>query len=321
MIRGSSDYPGIGNGRNEMDIYNLGMVSWWESQCYYHALAYLGREGVIICRPAEPYVCLGLHDDLDQEIDREFCQSSNLPLLRRETGGGVVYLDHRQIFYQVVLHRGNHLLPLKRDMFFAKILQPAIDVFRSFGIEAGLAPPADIKAGGRKCSGNAAGDIGQAVAYVGNIMMDFDYELMSRVLKVPAPSYRRYFCKAMQDNMLVLADKINGSYYDAVGSDLRSGFAKIFGVLEERFPDEELKNTAASIRARLTSGEWLNMPGRRSGLRRIKINEGLFLQECESEPQKKGLTLIRDGKIEEVYVIEEARSKFESAGMAGAITV
>ena len=53
-----------------MDIYNLGMVSWWESQCYYHALAYLGREGIILCRPAEPYVCLGLHDDLKQEIDQ-----------------------------------------------------------------------------------------------------------------------------------------------------------------------------------------------------------------------------------------------------------
>ena len=76
-----------------MDLYNPGIVSWWESQCYYHALAYLGREGVIICRPAEPYVCLGLHDDLGQEIDQEFCKSIHLPLLRRETGGGVVYLD------------------------------------------------------------------------------------------------------------------------------------------------------------------------------------------------------------------------------------
>ena len=304
-----------------MDIYNLGMVSWWESQCYYHALAYLGREGIILCRPAEPYVCLGLHDDLDQEIDQAFCQSSKLPLLRRETGGGVVYLDHRQIFYQVVLHRGNHLLPLKREMFFAKILQPAIDVFRSFGIEAELAPPADIKAGGRKCSGNAAGDIGQAAAYVGNMMMGFDYELMSRILKVPVPIYRQLLCKAMRDNMLVLADKLSSVEVHVVESGLRSGFAKIFGMLEERFPDEALKNMAASIRDRLTSSEWLSMPGRRSGLRRIKINEGLFLQECEPEPQKKGLILIRDGNIEEVYVNEEAISKFESEGMAGALTV
>ena len=291
-----------------MDIYNLGIVSWWESQCYYHALAYLGREGIIICRPAEPYVCLGLHNDLDQEIDQEFCQSTNLPLLRRETGGGVVYLDSRQIFYQMVLHRENNLLPLKRDRLFATFLQPAMDVCRSFGIEAELSPPADIKAGGRKCSGNAAGDIGQAVAYVGNLIIDFDFELMSRVLKVPTPAYRRCFRKAMQDNILVLADKMNGADIGVVESELISGFARIFGELDERSLDDGLKDMAASIRDRLTSYEWLSMPGRRSRIRRIKIVEGLYLQEAEPGIRINVPTLIRDGKIEDAHIIEESRS-------------
>lgn len=249
------------NGCKAMDIYNLGMVSWWESQCYYHALAYLGREGIIICRPAEPYVCLGLHDDLEQEIDQEFCRDHGLPLLRRETGGGVVYLDSRQIFYQVVLHRDNPRLPIKRDRFFATVLQPAIDVCRFFGIEAELAPPADIKSGGRKCSGNAAGDIGQAVAYVGNLMIDFDYELMSRVLKVPTPDFRSLFCRAMRDHMLVLADRVDGPDINRVESGLISGFERIFGELDKRPLDDELKDMAISIRDRLKSCEWLSMPG------------------------------------------------------------
>src|SRR5208283_5388654 len=265
----------------KMDIYNLGMVSWWESQCYYHALAYLGREGIILCRPAEPYVCLGLHDDLKQEIDQEFCCDQGLPLLRRETAGGVVYLDSRQIFYQVVLLRDNPHLPMKRDKLFATILQPAIDIYRSFGLAANLALPADIQVDGRKCSGNAAGDIGQAVAYVGNLIIAFDFELMSRVLKVPTPTYRRCFCKAMQDNILVLADKMNGADIGVVESELISGFARIFGELDERSLDDGLKDMAASIRDRLTSYEWLSMPGRRSRIRRIKIVEGLYLQEAE----------------------------------------
>jgi lipoate-protein ligase A len=304
-----------------MDIYNLGIVSWWESQCYYHALAYLGREGIIICRPAEPYVCLGLHNDLDQEIDQEFCQSTNLPLLRRETGGGVVYLDSRQIFYQMVLHRENNLLPLKRDRLFATFLQPAMDVCRSFGIEAELSPPADIKAGGRKCSGNAAGDIGQAVAYVGNLIIDFDFELMSRVLKVPTPAYRRCFRKAMQDNILVLADKMNGADIDVVESELISGFERIFGELDKRFLDDELKDMAASIRDRLTSYEWLSMPGRRSRLRRIKIVEGLYLQEAEPGRRTNVLTLIRDGEIEDVHVIEESCSNSVLHKVAGTSSI
>ena len=306
MIPDKEEYPELGNGWENMDIYNPGMVSWWESQCYYHALAYLGREGILICRPAEPYVCLGLHDDLDQEIDQEFCGSNHLPLIRRETGGGVVYLDSRQIFYQVVLRRDNPRLPMKRDRFFATVLQPAIDVCRSFGLEAKLAPPADIQAGRRKCSGNAAGDIGPSVAYVGNLIMGFDFELMSRILKVPAPVYRRVFCKAMQDNMLVLADKMNSADFNPVESGLLSGFTRIFGKLEERFIDDELSIMATSIRDRLTSWEWLNLPGRRSRLRRLKVTEGLFLQECDPEKQINGLILMRDGKIEKGYAIDES---------------
>lgn len=307
-----------------MDVYNPGIVSWWETQCYYHALAYLNREGVIICRPTEPYVCLGLHDDLDQEIDQEFCKSINLPLLRRETGGGVVYLDSRQIFYQVVLHRENHLLPLKRDKYFASVLQPAIDVCRSLGIAAELAPPADIKAGGRKCSGNAAGDIGQAVAYVGNLIIDFDFEMMSNVLKVPAPAYRRYLCRAMQDNMLTLADQVKSIDIYEVASKLISGFERIFGRLEEKPLDDELKKTAVSLRDRLTSHEWLSLPGRRSRLRRIKIVEGLFLQECESGKQSHVLKLMRDGEVEETYVVEKSRSNtelYETAETSGMSTI
>lgn len=262
-----------------MDIYNLGMVSWWESQCYYHALAYLGREGIILCRPAEPYVCLGFHDDLVQEIDQDFCRETHLPLLRRETGGGVVYLDSQQIFYQVVLHREHPLIPMKRDRLFAKVLQPAIDICRSLGLTADLTPPADITAEGRKCSGNAAGDIGDAVAYVGNLIIDFDFEVMSRILSVPSPGFRQSLQKIMQDSMLTLADKLGDRGISFLESGLMEGFERLFGKLYERALDKAMKKTAASVRDRLTSDEWLHMPGRRYPLRKIKIAEGLYLQE------------------------------------------
>ena len=285
-----------------MDIYNLGMVSWWESQCYYHALAYLGREGIILCRPAEPYVCLGLHDDLDQEIDQEFCRDYGLPILRRETGGGVVYLDSRQIFYQVVLHRDNPRLPMKRDKLFATVLQPAIDIYRSFGLAADLAPPADIQVDGRKCSGNAAGDIGSATAYVGNLIMDFNCAVMSRVLKVASPAYRKYLRQAIKDNMLTLAQSMDGIDMHVLELDLIKGFERQFGELNERYMDKEMSDTAVSLKNRLTSRDWLEMPGRRSRLRRIKIAEGLFLQETRMVGAKTVLALIRDGVIEGITI-------------------
>lgn len=280
-----------------MDLYDLGAVDWKESQGLYHALAELGREGLIICYPASPYVCLGLHDDLAQEIDLAFCQYRKIPLLRRETGGGVVYLDSRQVFYQLVLHRDNPLLPLRRTRFYTRFLRPAISVCRSLGMPAELKEPADLAAGGRKCSGNACGDIGPCTAYVGNLLLDFDYETMSGVLRAPDPDFRGMLCRAMRDNMTTLADwRQDQAEYARLASGLAEGFAREIGALEPRGVDDELRTAACRAGERLTAPEWLHMPGRRTCRRRVKIAEGVYLAEKRTDDGKNCCVLEREGR-------------------------
>jgi lipoate-protein ligase A len=70
-----------------------------ESQLIYHAQPRAGVEGLNILAPSEPYVCLGYHQDLEQEIDEAFCREHNIPIFRRQVGGGAVYLDGNQVFY------------------------------------------------------------------------------------------------------------------------------------------------------------------------------------------------------------------------------
>ncbi len=121
-----------------MDLYNLGEVTWWESQCLYHALAYLGREGLIICYPSSHYVCLGLHDDLEQEIDWEYCELSGIPVFRRETGGGVVYLDNRQVFFQLVMRRDNPRLHCAGTNIMRAFLTPPFQFIESSAFRLSL---------------------------------------------------------------------------------------------------------------------------------------------------------------------------------------
>lgn len=284
-----------------MDLYNLGPVSWIESQSLYHALALLDREGLIICYPDSPYVCLGLHDDLEHEIDQYFCKKEGIPLLRRETGGGVVYLDQHQIFYQLVLRRDNPLLPLRRQQFYKKMLKPAISFCRSIGIPAELKPPADLAVQGRKCSGNACGDIEGCVAYVGNLLLEFDFLTMSRVLRVPNDNFRRHLHLAMRKNMTTLADwgKQALDYYCLAGG-LISGFTREIGNLTPCRVDRELKETAERVGKRLTSTEWLRIPGRRPAQRKVKIAEGIYLSERISSPCETCCVLSKDGTEAEI---------------------
>lgn len=142
-----------------MMLYRLGIIPWQQTQAVYHALAGIGREGLILCRPAQRYVCLGFHDDLEEEVNIDFCQKQTIPLIRRETGGGIVLLDRNQILFQLVLHRNNPLLKGRREQFFQQFLVPAIATLQDFGLNASIQQPADIIVNGRKISGNGASDI------------------------------------------------------------------------------------------------------------------------------------------------------------------
>jgi lipoate-protein ligase A len=82
-----------------MKLYDLGHVPWIQSQLIYHAMPRLGMEGILYVAPATPYVCIGYHQDVEQDIDLDFCQAQGIPVFRREIGGGGVYLDGEQIFY------------------------------------------------------------------------------------------------------------------------------------------------------------------------------------------------------------------------------
>ncbi|MCX5820519.1 MAG: biotin/lipoate A/B protein ligase family protein [Deltaproteobacteria bacterium] len=305
-----------------MDLYHLGPVGWVESQSIYHALALLGREGLIICYPTTPYICLGLHDDLDYEIDQPYCRERGIPLLRREIGGGVVYLDDRQLFFQLVLRQDNPLVPLRRHRFYEKFLQPAISVYRDLGIAAELKEPADIAAGGRKFSGNGSGDIGCCVAYVGNILLDFDFVTMSRALKVPDETYRRHLYRTMRANIVTLADCLECPVeYSPLAAGLIAGFQKQLGDLSPREPDAELRETARRVGERLTSREWLGLPGRRPAGRKVKIAEGVYLLAQGSVGQGRNAILVRDGIAKEIMAGNEAMElgmKFNERGQKDA---
>ena len=184
-----------------MELYNLGKVPWLESQLIYHALAGLGRESLCLVSPSTPYVCIGFHQDLEQEVDLDFCEQNGIPVFRREVGGGAVYLDGNQLFFQLILDKENPEIPRSKEAFYKKFLQPIIAVYRSIGIPAEYKPVNDLLAGTRKISGTGVGEIGDCIVFVGNLIMDFNYEMMARVLKVPDEKFRDKIHKTLEENL------------------------------------------------------------------------------------------------------------------------
>ena len=67
-------------------------VSPLRSQTVYHAVGYAMNEStpntIIMVSPNGPYVSIGYHQDIQKEVDLDYCEKHNLPVYRREVGGG-----------------------------------------------------------------------------------------------------------------------------------------------------------------------------------------------------------------------------------------
>ncbi len=263
-----------------MKLYNPGKVPWDESQLIYHALAALGQEALSLVSPATPYVCIGFHQDAEQEVDLDYCRANQIPIFRRDLGGGAVYLDGEQLFFQLILRKDNPLIPKKKETFYKKFLQPVINVYRRIGIEAEYKPVNDVIVETRKISGTGAGEIGDCIVFVGNLIVDFNYEMMARVLKVPDEKLRDKVHKTLRDNLSTirreLGEKEAGQWDEPRLNDLMANeFRKLVGPMEPCEIDKELQIKMDDLRARMVNEEWLHQKGKRVAGRDVKIRAGV----------------------------------------------
>lgn len=172
---------------DQLRILDAGTLDPIRSQALWHGLAAAARDDapptLSFCRPAAPYVGLGYHRSL-AEIDLDFCRARGLPVIRRQIGGGPVYLDSDQLFFQVTLAAGR--APGRVDRLYERYLEPAAAAFRKLGLDVRRRGLNDLAVGRRKISGTGAGRIGDGVTVVGNVLFRFPHERMADVLALPA---------------------------------------------------------------------------------------------------------------------------------------
>ncbi|MDE3091459.1 MAG: lipoate--protein ligase family protein, partial [Chloroflexota bacterium] len=191
---------------NDIRLLDIGLVPPVRSQTVYHAVAYAldadSPDTIILVGPTAPYVCIGYHQELEKEVDVEYCRAHGLPIFRREVGGGAVYLDQGQVFTQWIFHRS--ALPANIAERFALYVQPLIDTYQALGIPASYRPINDIHVQGKKIGGTGAAQMGESEVVVGSLMFDFNFELMSRVLKVASEKMRDKVFQSLNEYMTTM---------------------------------------------------------------------------------------------------------------------
>jgi lipoate-protein ligase A len=240
----------------------------------------LGREALALVSPATPYVCIGFHQDAEQEVDLAYCTANGIPVFRREVGGGAVYLDGHQLFFQLIL-RGDHPLVTKRkETFYQKFLQPVINVYQNIGIPTEFKPINDLLCGTRKISGTGAGEIGECIVFVGNLILDFDYETMSKVLRVPDEKFRDKVHKTLRENLTTIRRELGVAVArtwdeDTLNAMMAEEFQKLVGPMEPGERDQELQDKIQELREKMLSDPWLHQKWAVRPGRDVKIRSGI----------------------------------------------
>jgi len=271
----------------------------------WHAVAYGVSAGapptVSFVRPAACYVCLGYHRGLD-EVDHEYCQKNELPVLRRMVGGGPVYLDENQLFFQICLPVAS--VPAARLEALRMLLEPAASAFGSMGVPARVDDTLEICVGDRKICGHGAGQIAEAVVLCGNLIEHFDHDRATRVLAIADSRQReltlelmRRFVGATPIDPETFKSAVVVAYGAALGLDPVAG--ELTGVEQEALVE---------LDARFTTQAWLAGPGQHRAqgsqgerARKVKVRSGVWTLGASFEGAQVVASVV-NGSVEQAWL-------------------
>jgi lipoate-protein ligase A len=282
-------------------VLDFGRADALRSQTLWHAVAYGVSAGspptLSFVRPAEPYVCIGYHRRLD-EVDIDACRARGLPVLRRMVGGGPVYLDDGQLFFQIALPVA--AVSPSRTRALRELLEPAVAAFRSVGVPADLDANLEVVVGDQKVCGHGAGQIDDAVVVVGNLIERFDHAAAAAVLRVPRPEARVELTRLMRRYVAATpadADAFRDAAIDAYAAAcaLRATRGRLSALEHERLVE---------LDRRFQDPAWVIGPDRpASGVWQVKVRAGVWVLAAEHAGASV-VAGVAGGRIEHVSVAD-----------------
>lgn len=265
-------------------LLDLGGVSGVRTQAVYHALCDSvsagGQDTLAIMYPTNPYVSVGFHRDLATEVDTDFCAARGLPVYRRRVGGGTVYLDADQVFFQLIVNERHVRMSVERA--YTELLAPAARAYQALGVRAERMGINDLAVDGRKLSGTGMASIGDAVVLVGNVIRDVNHATMARILRLPDATAAAWVEASMRRWVTSIRGELGSApAYDVVANELRVAYQGWAGEpLEPGVLTDHETGLVDAMEERLQSAEWLTRDeyeratARPSPVRRVKIRAG-----------------------------------------------
>lgn len=133
-----------------------------------------------------PTVIIGRNQDLEAEVNMEFCRKHDVRVVRRKSGGGCVYSDSGNVMVSYISRRGDV------SEIFERYLDALTGCLRSAGVEAEKSGRNDILVKGRKVSGNAFHQLPDRSIVHGTLLYDTDFDALEEAIRPPVEKLERH---------------------------------------------------------------------------------------------------------------------------------
>lgn len=148
-----------------------------------------------------PSIVLGKHQNVLEEVDRDFVDDRGIRIIRRISGGGTVYHDLGNLNFSFITRYSS-----QRFNNYREFTRPIIAALRSCGVPAELNSRNDIVAEGLKISGNAQFTSRGRMLSHGTLLFNSELDVLEKALHVRAGDIRSKSTKSVRSRVANISD-------------------------------------------------------------------------------------------------------------------
>ncbi len=192
-------------------VIDSGHIPPHDCEAVYHGLAAAMQpedDAILsLAGPDETYVSVGRFQVVAQEIDRARCRTRHFPVIRRQLGGGVGFVDRNRTNIHFI--QPHHRVAVPMADLYARFLEPVVRTCGALGIAAEFSPISELYVGDRRIGGADAGRIGESVVVACNLNAELDLAAIASCLQAPSDAFRDKLREMMADEVTSLLHELH----------------------------------------------------------------------------------------------------------------
>ena len=149
---------------------------------------------------SEPTVIIGRNQDLEAEVNIDYCREHGVEIVRRKSGGGCVYSDKGNIMISYISRRGDV------SAVFDRYLSALTACLCSLGLDAARSERNDVMVCGMKVSGNALHQLPDRTIVHGTLLFCSDFDALEQAIRPPIEKLERHGIKSVRQRVANLCD-------------------------------------------------------------------------------------------------------------------